>query len=135
MQASFRLVALPLLVLWTAASLNAQVVRPETPPDTGVTVFLDNDALTLQQTYELEKDMTYQLKAYHLKPNSDIKVKIKFTGLLGLGSKSKTKTADDTGTFRMLFDTPNRKAGAKAIVAYTAANGNRHQRTFKMKVR
>jgi len=119
--------------LWLLASAipTAAAAQANQPDD--VVVTLDGNPLEESEVYEIEKDNTFQLIVKGLKPNSEVFVKVKFAGPLGV--KKETRTIDDSGTFRWLFDTPNRNVSANCEVTYQSASGRQHTRTFKLKVR
>jgi hypothetical protein len=128
------LLVVPILLLLPAlVSAQLTTTGPSRALDsTDVLVLLDNNPVHEAQEYVLQRDLPYALKVQRLKPNSAIEVKVKFAG--GVGVKRQEATADRSGNFHWVFDTPERRSSAEAIVTYTTANGQQRTRSFRIRV-
>jgi hypothetical protein len=108
-----------------------QLLAP--PTDTNeVQVLLDGVALTEQEEYVIERDMTFQLKVLRLKPNSEVEVRVKFAG--GLAARRETQQANAQGQIIQLFDSPDRRVTATCTVTFTDQANRTHTREFRLRV-
>jgi hypothetical protein len=130
--ASLAAAALPPVGTAPGAGSSSPARQPTATLD-DVAVYLDGEKLNVKQLYKVKRADTYTLRVENLQPYSEVKIKVKLLGFIGV--KQYTHEVGESGSAEQLLDTPDKKVRVKCVVTYINNDGIPHTKKFRLKIR